>query len=299
MSGRGGGGSDGVRSAPAWRAAVSPVVGRLRREVQWRRVGGLGLATGPSHAQPCRVAEHATPLVRPLAGLDAELQRGKVVNLRLAAQRLDGLVLPPGKRLSFWWHVRRPTRRRGFVDGLVLDHGRMSAGTGGGLCQLTNLLYWMTLHTPLEVAERWRHSYDVFPDADRTQPFGSGATCAWPTLDLQVVNPTEATFRLAVHLTDTHLVGAWTADRPVGLRYEVYEAAHVIEPVGPCGARCIRAAQRAAASDPRPGRCAGRRRARRREPRADALPPAARGLARPEHPAPARRSRGTDPREAR
>ena len=37
----------------------------------------------------------------------------------------------------------------------------------------------MTLHTPLQVTERYRHSYDVFPDADRKLPFGSGATCAY------------------------------------------------------------------------------------------------------------------------
>ena len=46
--------------------------------------------------------------------------------------------------------------------------------TGGGLCQLSNLIYWMTLHTPLTITERYRHSYDVFPDSNRTQPFGSG-----------------------------------------------------------------------------------------------------------------------------
>ena len=96
------------------------------------------------------------------------------------------------------------------------------------MCQLTNLLYWMTLHTPLTVVERWRHSYDVFPDAGRTQPFGSGATCAWPVLDLQVANRTAATFRLALGLNDTHLEGAWTSDRPMPHRYEIYEAQHVV-----------------------------------------------------------------------
>lgn len=211
------------------RAAVGPAVRRLRRELQWRRAGHLGLARSPQ-ALAHVVAEHATPLIRELAGLDPALQVGKVVNLRLAAAALDGLVLAPGQRLSFWYQVRRPTRRRGFVDGLVLDHGRLTAGTGGGLCQATNLLYWLTLHTPLVVAERWRHSYDVFPDAGRTQPFGSGATCAWPSLDLQVVNPTTDTFRLGLAVTATELVGTWTADRPATLRYQVYEASHVIEP---------------------------------------------------------------------
>lgn len=212
------------------RRRLGPAARRLRREWQWRRAGGLRLRRGGPEGFDHLIAEHRTPLMRRLAGLDEELQRGKVVNLRLAAARLDGVVLEPGQRLSFWYLVRRPTRRRGFVAGLVLDHGRLTAGTGGGLCQATNLLHWLTLHTPLQITERWRHSYDVFPDQNRTQPFGSGATCAWPSLDLQVVNPTRTRFRLTLEVTETELVGRWWADRPVALTYEVYEAAHLIEP---------------------------------------------------------------------
>lgn len=211
--------------APVWAAGT---VRRLRREVQWRRAGVRRLhrvgAEGFGHV----VAQHATPLSRPFAGLDPTLQDGKVVNLRIAADLLDGLLLGPGDRFSFWRHVGNPTARRGFAPGLVLDHGRLASGVGGGMCQLTNLLYWMTLHTPLEVVERWRHSYDVFPDASRTQPFGSGATCAWPSLDLQVANPTASGFRLALGVTATELVGAWQVAAPFHHRYEVYEARHVM-----------------------------------------------------------------------
>ena len=56
----------------------------------------------------------------------------------------------------------------------------------------------MTLHTPLTVVERYRHSYDVFPDSGRTQPFGSGATCVYPYRDLMIRNDTQTTFRLHV-----------------------------------------------------------------------------------------------------
>jgi vancomycin resistance protein VanW len=171
--------------------------------------------------------------MRPLSGLDPRLQRNKVVNLRLAANRSDGLVLDPGTRMSFWRLVGRPSSRRGFLDGLVLDHGRLSEGVGGGLCQMTNLLFWMTLHTPLTVVERWRHSYDVFPDEGRTQPFGSGATCAWPALDLQIVNSTPASFRLSVTVDDTALLGAWTSDRPSPRTYAIEERAHRITHEGP------------------------------------------------------------------
>ena len=211
------------------RALAAPSVRRIRREVQWHRSGGRRiLDREPVDVAPHEVARHATPLFRALAGVDPQLQRNKVVNLGLAIERLDELLLRPGQRFSFWRQVGKPTRRRGFLDGLVLDHGRATAGVGGGMCQLTNLVYWMTLHTPLTVFERWRHSYDVFPDAGQTQPFGSGATCAWPVLDLQIENTTLTTFRLGLHLTETELCGAWTADAPATLRYEVYESHHVM-----------------------------------------------------------------------
>lgn len=220
---------DGTRVRAVGRALAGPAVRRARRELQWRRLGtALHLDRASPEVAPHPVAEHATPMLRALAGVDPELQRNKVVNLGLAAERLDGLLVRPGQTFSFWWHVRRPTTRRGFVDGLVLDHGRLTQAVGGGMCQMTNLLFWMTLHTPLTVVERWRHSYDVFPDAGRTQPFGSGATCAWPVLDLQVANRTTSTFRLAVGVDGTHLRGAWTADAPVLETYEVYEAQHLI-----------------------------------------------------------------------
>jgi vancomycin resistance protein VanW len=201
--------------------------------MQWR---GRGIAFGVHRDEAdCQhlAASHSTPLRRPLSGLDDQLQSNKVANLGIAATRLDGIVLGPGERLSFWREVGKPSRRRGFLDGMVLDHGRIAAGVGGGLCQMTNLLYWMTLHTPLRVVERWRHSYDVFPDASRTQPFGSGATCAWPALDLQIQNDTIVPYRLHVGLTDTHLVGAWTAPEPLLRQYRIEERGHHITHEGP------------------------------------------------------------------
>jgi vancomycin resistance protein VanW len=211
------------------RSVAGPAMRRLRREWQWRHCGDdLGLHRAPATACPYPVVDHATPLFRTLSGLDDQLQRNKVVNLSLAAERLDGLVVAPGQRLSFWRQVRRPAARRGFLDGLVLDAGRLTSGVGGGLCQLSNLLYWLTLHTPLTVAERWRHTYDVFPDSGRSQPFGTGATCAWPSLDLQIANGSDTTFRLSIEVTATQLVGAWTADRPVLTGYQVYETDHVM-----------------------------------------------------------------------
>jgi len=100
---------------------------------------------------------------------------------------------------------------------------------GGGLCQLSNLLYWMTLHTPLTIVERYRHSYDVFPDSNRTQPFGSGATCFYPYRDLVIRNDTNADFQLHVKVAETDLEGAWLSNSKPHYHYEITEKNHLFK----------------------------------------------------------------------
>ena len=172
---------------------------------------------------------HQTPLLRKLKDVDMQLQHNKVVNLRIALEKVNGVVVRPGETFSYWRLIGRPSRRKGYVDGMILDKGTFRAGVGGGLCQLSNLIYWMTLHTPLTVVERHRHSYDVFPDAGRTQPFGSGATCFYNYGDLMIKNDTGQDFQLVLGLTDSYLIGAWKSDMPIDYRYEVYEKAHIIQ----------------------------------------------------------------------
>ena len=172
---------------------------------------------------PCIQSAHATPLLRHLRGDQMEWQRNKVVNLKLAVARLDGLILHPGETFSYWKLIGKPTRQKGYREGMVLFLGQIGSDVGGGLCQLSNLIFWMTLHTPLTVVERYRHSHDVFPDADRTQPFGSGATCAYPHRDLMIRNDTGQNFQLCLRVGETHLQGEWRAMRPPERRYEVVE----------------------------------------------------------------------------
>ncbi|MCL6613912.1 MAG: VanW family protein [Firmicutes bacterium] len=224
---------------PKRRSRLRLLCGRLyyavKRRYDWHLSGKrFARNRGRPEDFPEVHSRHETPLLRPLAQVEMRLQRNKIINLKIAVAALDGLVLAPGETFSYWRLVGAPTRRRGFIEGMVLDHGRVRAGIGGGLCQLTNLIYWLTLHTPLQVVERWRHSYDVFPDAGRTLPFGSGATCAYPSQDLQIFNGTHQTFLLHLWLTDTTLAGEWRGQSPVTHRYEVYEASHAItqEPWG-------------------------------------------------------------------
>lgn len=177
---------------------------------------------------PCEIFTHKTVLRRKLKDVELWMQENKITNLKIAISKIDGLVLEPGQTFSYWKQIGKPTRNKGYLEGMVLHNGNVTTGVGGGLCQLSNLLYWITLHTPLTVIERWRHSYDVFPDVRRNQPFGSGATCAYPNIDLQIKNNTSQKFQLTLEITDQYLIGKWLSDKPINFKYEIFEKDHEI-----------------------------------------------------------------------
>ena len=119
------------------------------------------------------VFKHKSIILRPLKGVDMYLQENKRVNLELAIKKLDSMLIKPGETLSVWRNVGRPTRAKGYLEGLSLKNGQISKDIGGGLCQLGNLLFWIFAHSPLTITERHRHGFDVFPDVNRKVPFGA------------------------------------------------------------------------------------------------------------------------------
>lgn len=195
----------------------------VRRYALWRSPRYRWARERRRDSLPYLQASHKTPLLRHLRGEDMELQRNKVVNLRLAVEKLDGVLLRPGETLSYWRLIGKPSARRGYLPGMVLFLGRIGSDVGGGLCQLSNLIFWMTLHTDLTVVERYRHSHDVFPDAHRSQPFGTGATCAYPHRDLMIRNDTRETYQLRLRVGEENLEGEWLATAPPLHRFEIQE----------------------------------------------------------------------------
>ncbi len=169
---------------------------------------------------------HQSLLRRKLGDSDPVLQENKITNLNIACPTIDGVLIWPGETFSFWRLVGEATAEKGYVEGMQLSRGEVVRGVGGGLCQLANLLYWMALHTPLEVRERHHHSFDPFPDENRVLPFGSGAGVFYNYIDLRFYNPTDITFQVRVRLTDEHLKGSIRSSRETPFAYHIIERNH-------------------------------------------------------------------------
>ncbi len=199
--------------------------GMLRR-LKWIKMNGQFAKTKNLEPFSYKYFSHQTLLRRKLRNVDMWMQENKIVNLKIAVKKLNGIVIHPGEVFSYWKLIGKPTKRKGYLDGMFLRNGGFVAGTGGGLCQLSNLIFWMTIHTPLTVIERHRHGYDVFPDSNRTQPFASGATCSYPHIDLMIRNDTSEDYQLILNVGEEYLEGEWRCTKEPSYRYEIIERDH-------------------------------------------------------------------------
>ncbi|MCV4732570.1 VanW family protein, partial [Escherichia coli] len=84
-------------------------------------------------------------------------------------------------------------------EGLTIAGNEASKGIGGGLCQFTNLIHWMALHTELDIVEHHHHDrLDLFPDYGRQIPFGTGTSIMYNYLDYRLKNNTSITYQIVV-----------------------------------------------------------------------------------------------------
>lgn len=166
------------------------------------------------------------PMMRKLEGVDMQLQRNKVTNLRLAGAKIDGIIIRPGEEFSFWHLVGNASKREGYKEGLTISHGKSSSGIGGGLCQLANMIHWLVLHSPLEVTELNHHSDALFPDSNRREPFGSGTSICYKSLDYRFRNNTDGAVQIHIWTDDEYLYGELLGQKPLEYDYEIIEEDH-------------------------------------------------------------------------
>jgi len=129
-------------------------------------------------------------------------------NMRLAADRLDGRTLQPGRSLSYNKAVGEVTARGGYLAAPTIIGGRIRDDIGGGICRVSTLLYRAVFAAGLPVEERHGHSRMLA--YVRNQP-GMDAAVYSPDLDLRWRNdmPAPITIVAAVDARNVMTVALW------------------------------------------------------------------------------------------
>lgn len=206
--------------------AISEQKGIVRRNVSDMR-SGEAFATERQEAKlPNLVSEQSSVLIKRAKGIDIRLQENKAVNIRLACGAIHGMVIRPGEVFSFWRTVGKTTRRKGYRDGRILREGQLEPGIGGGLCNLSNTIHWLVLHSPLEVVEFHSHSDALAPDHGERVPFSSGTSISYNYIDYRFRNNTDQNVQLLVWCDEERLYGELRSERPYPQRFELVEEDH-------------------------------------------------------------------------
>lgn len=136
-------------------------------------------------------------------------------NLRLAISAFENLPFAPHEIFSFWHYVKNPTEKAGYKIGINIIQGRLDFDWGGGLCQLSGLLYHLALSAGLDIIERYPHSVDLYTDETRYTPLGADSTTAYGYKDLRIKNNLEAPVCFQVKIEKDCLIGSLCSPHPL------------------------------------------------------------------------------------
>ena len=110
---------------------------------------------------------------------------GRIGNVKLSAQIINGLVLNSGETFSYNGSVGKRTADRGFKPAPAYVKGETVDEIGGGICQTSSTLYLACLLSNLEITERYAHRYVPAYIA-----WGMDATVSWGGPDYKFTNNT-------------------------------------------------------------------------------------------------------------
>jgi vancomycin resistance protein YoaR len=111
---------------------------------------------------------------------------GRLHNVALVADLIDGALVAPGARFSFNATTGERNAAKGFEEAPVIINGELESGIGGGVCQVSTTVFNAAFEAGLSIEKRTNHALYI-----SHYPLGRDATVNYPDLDLVFRNDTD------------------------------------------------------------------------------------------------------------
>lgn len=170
---------------------------------------------------PNRVSKVDEVMINENSGYDITYQQNKVHNLKLASKTINKVLIKPNETFSFWKLVKDADKYEPYKDGLILVNGAILGSYGGGLCQLSNLLFELFLHSPLTIVERHGHTVQSFPPKVGLVD-GIDATVSEGWKDLKIKNNTKNVFQTVISFDDERIYGELLCNEKPLHEYKIF-----------------------------------------------------------------------------
>lgn len=110
----------------------------------------------------------------------------KIFNIKSVCEKINEYVLMPNQIFSFWEIAGNPNISLKSSRSIV--NGQIKNELGGGICQVSGIVYYISILAGLQVLERHNHTIDLYTDESRFAPLGTDATVVYGFKDLRIKN---------------------------------------------------------------------------------------------------------------
>ena len=87
--------------------------------------------------------------------------QNRIDNVALAAQSINGIVLAPGQQFDYNEALGERTTERGYKAAGAYSGGQVVQEVGGGICQVSSMVYYAALLSNLQIDTRTCHYFPV------------------------------------------------------------------------------------------------------------------------------------------
>ncbi|MFR6425641.1 MAG: VanW family protein [Oscillospiraceae bacterium] len=131
-----------------------------------------------------------------------------MTNVKLAAEKINGVILQPGQTFSYNDVLGQRTKANGFKEAGAYSGGQVVQEVGGGICQVSSTLYYCAMVSNLKINTRTCH---YFPVA-YIEP-GMDATVSWGGPEFKFTNSREYPIEIKAYVEKNSItVEIWGTD---------------------------------------------------------------------------------------
>ena len=132
----------------------------------------------------------------------------RITNVKLAAEKINGVILQPGQTFSYNDVVGQRTKANGFKEAGAYSNGQVVQEVGGGICQVSSTLYYCAMVSNLKINTRTCHYFPV----SYIEP-GMDATVSWGGPEFKFTNNRDYPIEIKAYVQNGSVtVEIWGTD---------------------------------------------------------------------------------------
>jgi vancomycin resistance protein VanW len=145
----------------------------------------------------------------------------KLFNIKSVCEKINEYVLMPNQIFSFWKIVGNPNlslkRSRSIVKGQIKNE------LGGGICQVSGIIYYLSILASLQILERHNHTIDLYTEESRFTPLGTDATVVYGFKDLRIINNFPFAIKFEIQVIENKLIASLLSQEPIATKCLTFE----------------------------------------------------------------------------